>query len=208
MNERGFSLAELLVVVAVLALILTGVITLQQQGQIAYLIGSNRVETQQNARVAVALMTREIREACTLAATLTASAIQITVVDPTKAGTVDCASATTGDVIQVKYQVGAGALANTLLRLSANTGVALPAAPANCTGANAQYCVIGGVDSLTFSGFDMNDATATAAGATCASAVVCSVQIRLVTRSEESLATYAPGNVRASLDSRVRLRNI
>ncbi|MBI3628285.1 MAG: prepilin-type N-terminal cleavage/methylation domain-containing protein [Candidatus Rokubacteria bacterium] len=210
-NERGFSLAELLVVVAVLALILTGVIALQQQGQIAYLMGSNRVETQQNARVAIALMTREIREACSLAANLTPGPpgdIKITVVDPTKASTVDCSSAAAGDVIQVEYKLGTGSLSATLLRLFANVGSALPA-PTDCTGANAQYCVIGGVDSLTFAGYDMNNATPTnAAGTTCATAVVCSVTISIKTKSEESLATYAPGNVRAWLDSRVRLRNI
>ncbi len=211
MNERGFSLAELLVVVAVLALILTGVIALQQQGQIAYLIGSNRVETQQNVRVASALMTREIREACSLVATLTSSVISITVVnpDPAVAGpSVDCTTASTSQILQVKYQLGAGALANTLLRLFANSGSALPAAPADCNGANAQYCVIGGVDALTFTGYDMNDATATTASTPCAASVACSVKISLKTKSEETLATYAPGNVRAWLDSRVRLRNI
>lgn len=211
-DQRGFSLAELLVVVAVLALILTGVLALQQQGQIAYLMGSNRVETQQNARVAMALMSREIREACGPAVAgdlvLTASTFQFTVVDPTKAGTVECSSAAAGDVLRVKYQLGAGALADTLLRLFANYPNALPAAPADCTGANAQYCLIGGVDSLTFTGFDMNNATTTTAGTLCASAVVCSVQISIKTKSEESLATYAPANVRAWLDSRVRLRNI
>lgn len=209
-NERGFSLAELLVVVAVLALILTGVIALQQQGQIAYLMGSNRVETQQNARVAMALMSREIREACSLTANLVAGPpgdIKITVVDPTKASTIDCASATAGDVIQVEYKLGTGSLSATLLRLFANVGSALPA-PADCTGASAQYCVIGGVDSLSFTGYDMNDATTTTAGTLCAASVVCSVRIALKTKSEESLATYAPGSVRSWLDSRVRLRNI
>jgi prepilin-type N-terminal cleavage/methylation domain-containing protein len=209
-NERGFSLAELLVVVAVLALILTGVIALQQQGQIAYLMGSNRVETQQNARVAIALMSREIREACSLTANLVAGPpgdIKITVVDPTKASTIDCSSATAGDVIQVEYKLGTGSLSSTLLRLFANVGSALPA-PADCTGSNAQYCVIGGVDSLTFAGYDMNDATTTTAGTLCAASVVCSVRISIKTKSEETLATYAPGNVRSWLDSRVRLRNI
>ncbi len=194
----------------VLALILTGVIALQQQGQIAYLMGSNRVETQQNARVAIALMTREIREACSLTANLVAGPpgdIKITVVDPTKASTVDCSSAAAGDVIQVEYKLGTGSLSATLLRLFANVGSALPA-PADCNGANAQYCVIGGVDSLTFAGYDMNDATTSTAGTLCAASVVCSVRISIKTKSEESLATYAPGNVRSWLDSRVRLRNI
>ncbi len=62
-NERGFSLAELLVVTAVLGLILSAIVLIQQKGQQAYVMGSNRVEAQQNARVALDLMTRELRSA-------------------------------------------------------------------------------------------------------------------------------------------------
>ncbi|MBI2217384.1 MAG: prepilin-type N-terminal cleavage/methylation domain-containing protein [Candidatus Rokubacteria bacterium] len=66
MNERGFTLAELLVSVAVLGLVMAGVFVLQQQGQIAYLWGSARVEVQQNARFALDLMTRELRSALSI----------------------------------------------------------------------------------------------------------------------------------------------
>lgn len=62
-NQRGFSLAELLVVTAVLGLVLSAVIVLQQKGQQLYIYSSNRVEAQQNARVALDLMTRELRSA-------------------------------------------------------------------------------------------------------------------------------------------------
>jgi Tfp pilus assembly protein PilW len=62
-NERGYSLGELLVVTAVLGLILGAVFTIQQQGQQSYVMGSNRVEAQQNTRVALELMTRELRTA-------------------------------------------------------------------------------------------------------------------------------------------------
>lgn len=62
-EQRGFTLAELLVVTAVLGLVLTGVMMIQQSGQQAYVMGSNRVETQQNARVALEDMTRELRSA-------------------------------------------------------------------------------------------------------------------------------------------------
>jgi prepilin-type N-terminal cleavage/methylation domain-containing protein len=62
-DERGFTLAELLVVTAVLGLVMAGVLLIQQQGQQAYVMGSNRVETQQNARVALEELTRELRSA-------------------------------------------------------------------------------------------------------------------------------------------------
>lgn len=62
-DERGFTLAELLVVTAVLGLILAGVVLVQQRGQEAYLFGSHRVEVQQNNRSALELMIRELRSA-------------------------------------------------------------------------------------------------------------------------------------------------
>jgi prepilin-type N-terminal cleavage/methylation domain-containing protein len=63
MGQRGFTLAELLVAVAVLAFIMAAIVGLQQQGQLAYLVGAARVEVQQNARVALDLMMAEIRSA-------------------------------------------------------------------------------------------------------------------------------------------------
>ena len=62
-DERGFTLAELLVVTAVLTLVMAGVFAIQQGGQQAYLLGSNRVEAQQSARIALDLMARELRTA-------------------------------------------------------------------------------------------------------------------------------------------------
>jgi prepilin-type N-terminal cleavage/methylation domain-containing protein len=62
-DQRGFSLAEMLVVTAVLGLVMAGVIAIQQKGQQLYMFGSNRVEAQQNARVALDIMTRELRSA-------------------------------------------------------------------------------------------------------------------------------------------------
>lgn len=65
-NERGFSLTELLVVMAVLGLIMSGVFLVQQKGQEAYTMGSNRIEAQQNGRMALDLMTAELRPALSL----------------------------------------------------------------------------------------------------------------------------------------------
>lgn len=78
-DERGFTLAELLVVTAVLGLILAGVVTIQQQGQRAYLFGSHRVEVQQNNRSALELMVKELRTA--QAVSLIPSATDMTFVD-------------------------------------------------------------------------------------------------------------------------------
>jgi prepilin-type N-terminal cleavage/methylation domain-containing protein len=78
-DQRGFTLAELLVVIAILGIMLAGLVTLQMQGQQAYLIGSHRVEAQQNGRVALELMIRELRSATSV--TAIPSATDMTFVD-------------------------------------------------------------------------------------------------------------------------------
>ena len=69
MNQRGYTLTELLVAMAMLALVLSGVYTLQRQGLYSYMMGSAKVEAQQNARVALDLMIRELRSATSVTAT-------------------------------------------------------------------------------------------------------------------------------------------
>ena len=77
-DERGFTLAELLVATAIIGMVMAGVFVIQRQGQQAYLFGSNRVETQQNARVALDLMARELRSSTSI--TTLGSATDITFV--------------------------------------------------------------------------------------------------------------------------------
>ena len=62
-SERGFSLAELLIVIAILGFMMAGLFTLQRQGQLAYMVGAARVEVQQNGRIAIESMMTEIRSA-------------------------------------------------------------------------------------------------------------------------------------------------
>ena len=57
------SLADLLASLAVLGLVLSGAFTLLHHGQRAYAVGAARVEAQQNARIAVDRLVREIRQA-------------------------------------------------------------------------------------------------------------------------------------------------
>jgi prepilin-type N-terminal cleavage/methylation domain-containing protein len=199
-SQRGFSLPELLVVTAVLGLILTGVTGLLMQGQAAYMMGSNRVEAQQNARLAVTIMSRELREACAVSS-FSSTAIEFTMVEPSSASTVECSSTTPGDILTVRYAFAG----STVFRVSATGG--LPAV-ANCDGANAQYCLIGGVQGFTLTGYDSLDSVATTPSAACGPGVICSVLIALETRSEESHASGSPGNVRARYSNRIRLRNV
>lgn len=57
------SLADLLAALAVLGLLLAATLSLLQQGQQAYAVGAAAVESQQGARVAVARLTAELRQA-------------------------------------------------------------------------------------------------------------------------------------------------
>ena len=80
-SERGFTLAELLVACAVIALVMAGLLVSLQAGQEAYLRGSNEVEATQSVRVALERMAQELRVAgfcptCTGATPFTAITAQ------------------------------------------------------------------------------------------------------------------------------------
>lgn len=62
-DRRGFTLAELLVVCALLGLVLAGILGLLMSGNQAYLSGVNTVDAQQSTRLALARMIGELREA-------------------------------------------------------------------------------------------------------------------------------------------------
>jgi len=84
-DERGFTLAELLAAFAVLALVLAGVVLIQQSALQTYVTGSNKTEVQQNARVVLERMGREIRQSSS--ALTAATATSLTFVDQTTGAT-------------------------------------------------------------------------------------------------------------------------
>lgn len=176
-DPRGFTLAELLVVIAILGMMLAGLVTVQMQGQQSYLIGAHRVEAQQNGRVALELMVRELRSATSV--TLIPNATNMTFADENST------------VIQ--YQ-----LSGTTLNRTA-TGCA------TCTG--LPDTVIGGVQTFTLTYYsDYNGATGTGTTTATASAVKL-VRIQLVTGTEEAVASYSASNQQSTLEMLVRLRN-
>ncbi|HEU4370835.1 MAG TPA: prepilin-type N-terminal cleavage/methylation domain-containing protein [Methylomirabilota bacterium] len=136
-NERGFSLAELLVATAVVGLLMLGLFVTLQQGQAAYLFGSARAEVQQNARVALSRIVEELRTASSVTA-LAATNIALDFVDET------------GTAVSVQYSlVGTD--------VSRNQTVPVPAAV-------QPEILVGGVTSLTFTAFDLNGAATTVPG--------------------------------------------
>lgn len=62
-NQRGFTLAEMLVVCAIVGLVMASLLGLTMQGQQMYWFGTTQVDGQQTVRVALERMAKEIREA-------------------------------------------------------------------------------------------------------------------------------------------------
>ena len=177
-DERGFTLAELLTAMAVLALLLTGLLLTLQQGQNAYLYGAGRAEVQQNARVALERMLRELRDASSVT-TASANDIKFTFLDDTST------------LVTVEYSLS-GASAPYLLQRN-QTVPAIAGQPDT---------LVGGVNSFTVTYYDFNNVVTTTA------ANVYAVNISITTRSEDTtLAGYSPANRQATFAGRVRLRN-
>jgi len=189
-DERGFTLAELLVAAVILAFAMAGIFSLQWGGQQAYLLGVSRVETQQSARVALDLMTRELRSAQSVTSTVT--------------NCTDCDCVTNSPDITFVDQTGQtiryACAANTLNRTVNGTVTAL----------------IGGVQALTitaYSAYDVPSGTfttttcGTSTGGSCTSGPFAAViLIRILTQNENGVASGQPGNQHAKMESAIRLR--
>lgn len=176
-DQRGFTLAELLVVTAVIVLLMAGVFAVQQGGQQAYLLGSNRVETQQNARVALDLISRELRSASSI--TSVSGGTDITFVD-------QCGNS-------VRYS-----LSGTTLN---RTGSMYP----DCSNGTITRPLIGGVQSLTMTYYSYDVSTG-AYTTTAVADQIKVIKISLVTRTEQSVAAGSAGDQRARMESTVKLR--
>ena len=61
-NQKGFSLIEMMVVVVISGLIVLGLVTLFTGGARSWISGQSQLEAQRNARQAMDIMVREIRE--------------------------------------------------------------------------------------------------------------------------------------------------
>jgi prepilin-type N-terminal cleavage/methylation domain-containing protein len=77
-DERGFTLAELIVAFAMLGLALAAVTIVVERGIRQASIGTYKTEVQQNARVALERMAREIRESTAALTAATATSLTFT----------------------------------------------------------------------------------------------------------------------------------
>lgn len=184
-NQHGFTLTELLVAVAVMTLVMAGVFVLQREGQEAYLLGSNRVETQQNARVALDLMTRELRSATSI--TTIASSPDITFVDQSGNTIRYCWSSSQTDCVSSGQLNYIGRTFNGTYKVLTG-GVQSP--PGDSSGA------------LVLTYYDKSTVLYTGTDQTKVSVIKISVK----TKTEESVATGLPGDQHATMESTIKLR--
>jgi len=175
-------------------LIMAGVLTIIMTGNQTYLTGSNQVEAQQAARVALELMAREIRGAGYSSLTVVACPPMTScpiVGDPVP-GTL------TATTLVVQNDTNAnGTFAATeriLYTLNGNNlqrrDYAVDAAP---------QTIVGGIEALTFTYLDENGAP------TGKPEDLRSVQISLTTQPENQPATWQTGRV--TMSDQIRLRN-
>jgi prepilin-type N-terminal cleavage/methylation domain-containing protein len=177
-SQRGFSLAELLVVSAVLGVMMAGLLVIHSGGTSAYVIGSSRVAAQQNGRVALEMMARDLRSATSVTAIPSATEIEFTRED----------AAIPPVLHTIRYQL-AGAMINRI-----EDGVVTP--------------LIGGVTFIDFTCYSVfNNPIGTVTTTTTPASVV-AIRIQLTTGSEVSVASYADANQHATMESWVRFRNL
>jgi type II secretory pathway component PulJ len=166
-----------MVAMAVMALILAGIFLTLQQGQNVYQYGAGRAEVQQNARVALDRVLRELRTASAII-TATATDLKFTYLDETSTS------------ITVEYTLSGTPSAGHPVQLQRNqTGAA-----------NQPDVLIGGVSGLTITYYDFNNAVTTTA------ANVRSVDIQITTVPENT-ALAPPNVRTALVEGRVRVRN-
>ena len=179
-DQRGFTLSELLVVTAVIGLVMAGVFAVQRGGQQAFLLGSNRVETQQNARVALHLISRELRSASSI--TSVSGSVDITFVDQY------------GSTIRYCWSSSATSCSDGQRRYL-NRKVGETWTP-----------IIGGVQTFALTSYSVYDVSSGTYTTTSTAGQIRVIKISLVTKTEESAASGSAGDQRATMESTVKLR--
>jgi prepilin-type N-terminal cleavage/methylation domain-containing protein len=186
-DTRGFTLAELLVAVAILGFIVGAIFTIQQQGTFAYLTGAARVEVQQNARLALDTMISDIRSAQPVVNTTQV----ITSID-TNCATGTPPSSGGGTSIGFSDQNG-----NTVTYQLSGTDL-------QKTLSGTTTVLIGGVKTLQI--WCYNNASPPVLSSTMAN--IREIVIQIKTQTERGAQSGSAGDQHAIVEGRVRFRNI
>ena len=200
-SQRGFTLTELVISMAVIAFILGGMLTLQLTGQQTYLTGSNQVESQESGRIALQRMTTEIRGAGN---------------DPTGASPavwtkITNASAT---AFTIQNDWSGDGFINNAITVNVNGTLRGEQVTYSLNGSTLQrqesaidatpQTVIDGVDALTFTYYDKTNLPIANPGANASSILTIAISLR--TRPTDQPAA-TQGRTWVTMDDRVRIRN-
>lgn len=204
-DQRGFTLTELLVVCALVGLVMAGVVALLMSGNQAYTSGINTIDAQQAARMGLARIVTDLREAgyCpTKAPTATACPW---------ASNPDAFTVATATSITAQYDWDSTGAITTGTVTDIRTGLARGEQVGyRLTGTNLERMETGvspswttmasGVQSLSLTYFDQNGAS------TATPASVRSVVITMTVNANPS-AAVALGKRQVTMTARVKLRN-
>lgn len=196
LDQRGFTLAELLVAIAIVGLVMLGLLTLLQSGNESYLTGSNQIEAQAAARVALERMSQEIRQAG-----INPQGGPFNPIVGAGACPGNTPPTATAFMIQGDGN-GDGVIGGTECVLYQLNGTNLQRQDFSVDA--APQTIIGGVQALTFTYLD-------AAGNVLLAPVpplnVASLQIAITTQPEIQPGIFQAGRVTVTMTDRVRLRN-
>jgi prepilin-type N-terminal cleavage/methylation domain-containing protein len=198
-DERGFSLNELLVSVAIIGLVMAGIATLLASGSQTYLAGANQIESQQAARALLQRMSQEIQGAGYDPQGLAGAAPLGCPWSPIVGPSPGFGAPTPTSLTIQSDNDGNGciAAAERIWYRLAGTALqrqdfAVDAAP---------QTIVDGVQALTFLYLDQDGNPAGAPAA------IRSVDIQLTVQPERQAATWQAGRVAVTVRERVRVRN-
>lgn len=189
-QQKGFTLLELLVTLSIFLIILAAVYVMYVVNQTTYTRGENKVEVQQNARVSLEMMAREIRMAGYDPSLAIPGQTSQTAIQDATANTLTVIADVTGD--NVSDRVAYRLQGNQLIREISSwvAGAWTPTTPTSSVLADS-------VSALSFTYYDgSNTVTATLAN------------IRRVTLQVTTQQTAAGMTERFPLTMDVRLRNL
>jgi type IV pilus assembly protein PilW len=189
-GQRGFTLLEVLISSAIFGVVISAVYTMYITNQTTFLRGENKIDLQQNARVAMALMAREVRMAGYDPSNVIPAQASQTAVQVANANSTTIIADVTGDNVsdRVTYRLQGGQIVR---EISSWVGGAWTPNPPDSGE------VAGSVTALAFTYYDAsNNVTATLAN------------IRRITNAITVQATAAGRQETFPLTIDVRLRNL
>jgi Tfp pilus assembly protein PilW len=197
LDQRGYTVAELLVTSAVVAFVMGGLLTLLLSGQQTYLTGSNRAEAQQTGRLVLTRMIRELRTAgydplntgSFAAITALASGTGFIIKNDWNGnGTIDTNVTVNGQGEQITYTL---------------TGTTLTRQESNVDGSAVTMTTA--INSMTIHYLDANDGTVSTPSGGNASNI--RTVVLDVTTNPDATTSGTVGRVAVSTTNRVRIRN-